>query len=267
MPRLTSQEKSRLYYSASAALDRLLLGTKAVFVGVSLGVLDRETLHAIDQRYYERDRRYWDDEYNTSGLLEWEREAVERHFEACRSILVAAAGGGREVIALQRLGYDVDAFEPHDELVAAANALLQRQGLAASVRHARRDECPELSGKVYDGLIVGWGGYMLIQSRARRVDFLRAFRRQAREGSPLLLSFFNRRRHERYWRIVASSGNVLRRLRRAEPLEHGDDLVPNYVHFFSEEELAAELEAAGFRLESYVPEPYGHAIARAVAVE
>ena len=42
----------------------------------------------------------------------------------CKRLLVAGAGGGREVLALYKSGYEVDGFECHPELVALANTML-----------------------------------------------------------------------------------------------------------------------------------------------
>ena len=58
-------------------------------------------------------------------------------------------------------------------------------------------------------------------------------------------------------------GNLLRRLTWREPVELGDRMHPNYVHSFTEAELAAGLQEAGFELEFYASRSYGHAVARA----
>jgi hypothetical protein len=50
-------------------------------------------------------------------------------------------------------------------------------------------------------------------------------------------------------------------------VEIGDDLAPNYVHYFTRSEIASELSEAGFALQCYSPEPYGHAVGVAQPVE
>ena len=67
--------------------------------------------------------------------------------------------------------------------------------------------------------------------------------------------------------VVAAVAGVVRRIRRRPGVELGDDLAPNYLHRFTEAELAAELGAAGYRLVAYAPGRHGtgepaHAIAR-----
>jgi hypothetical protein len=139
------------------------------------------------------------------------------------------------------------------------------------VEAAPRDSCPA-GERRYGGAIVGWGAYTLIQGRARRVGFLPALRERTLPGAPLLLSFFPRSNQadsggpsdEWRFRHTAAVANTLRRATLREPVELGDYLEPNYVHYFTEEEIRRELEEAGFRLIEYEARPYGHAVARAV---
>jgi hypothetical protein len=234
---------------------------EAAFVGAWLGLLDAEQLSRLDEHYYAGQEVFRNDAHNLRGLFAWEQQAVARHFQDRRSIVVAAVGGGREAIALQRLGYQVDSFESHPRLVDAANALLARESLHANVKLAPRDHCPSLDGP-YDGAIVGWGAYALIHGRERRVGFLRELADELTGGSPLLLSFFARSSQAWYFTTAAQLANVIRRLRGAARVELGDDLSPNFVHHFTREELERELGEAGFRLFEYSATPYGHGVAR-----
>ena len=251
-------------YDASLRLFAVLgAAARAAFVGTWLGFLDRPALHAADELYYRRARMYHSDRHNLSGLFDWEADALDRHFQGCRSLLLTSAGGGREVIALERRGLDVLAFECHPELVQVANELLSHEGLKARIALAPRDECPEHI-RMCDGVIVGWAGYMLMQQRTRRIRFLQQLRAHMPAGGPLLLSFFARNQDNRYLRLTAAIANGLRMVRGRPRAEVGDDLVPNFVHHFSEDEIAAELEAGGFRLVQFSRVGYAHAIARAV---
>jgi hypothetical protein len=60
---------------------------------------------------------------------------------------------------------------------------------------------------------------------------------------------------------------VGRRLTLRERVEEGDFLEPNFVHYFTQAELRAELEEAGFKLEAFEARPYGHAVARAAEAD
>jgi hypothetical protein len=243
-------------------MGRLQALCSVAFTGAWLALLSDRWRFAIDQEYYGGEAMYRSATYNESGLLEWERAAIDAHFRGCRTVLVPAAGGGREVLSLRREGFEVEAFECHPEFVRVANELLQRHGLG-QVSLAPRDTCPAF-GRCFDGAIVGWGAYMLIRGRARRVQFLRQLRAQLAPCAPILLSFYAQQTgYRRLW-LAARIGNALAWLSRGEPVELGDYLVPNFVHFFTEQELASELCDSGFELAEFRANPYGHAVAHAV---
>jgi hypothetical protein len=85
-------------------------------------------------------------------------------------------------------------------------------------------------------------------------------RAQAREGAPILVSFYDRAGGERRFQLTAAIGNALRWALRRERLDVGDDLAPNYVHYFTREQIAGELHEAGFDPVFYGNREYGHAV-------
>jgi hypothetical protein len=119
------------------------------------------------------------------------------------------------------------------------------------------------SSKSYDAAIIGWGAYTLVRGRDHRVALLREFRAKVDAGAPLFLSFFARRPRDRRLRVTARVGNAVARAFHREALEMGDDLDPNFVHWFSQAELQSELSAGGFELTYFRGLPYGHAVALA----
>jgi hypothetical protein len=250
----------RCYLASARILNRFLALAHALFAGFWLGILRHADLQELDAVYYARKGMYRAGDYNRGGLFRWEREAVSRYFPARGKLLVTAAGGGREVLALLRMGYVVDAFECNRELAGFANSLLTASGYPPSVAVCERDVCPPLDGP-YDGAIVGWSSFMLIPGRLRRIRFLNQLRRAVRPGEPILLSFAVGESGHRTLAAGCAFGNLFRRLRGAERIEPGDDLSPNFVHHFSREEVARTLEAAGFRLAHFSTEEYGHAVA------
>jgi hypothetical protein len=104
---------------------------------------------------------------------------------------------------------------------------------------------------------------MLIRGRQRRIDFLRQLRNHAEPGAPVLVSFFHRAGDNRRYQMASAIGTSLARIRGGERVEVGDFLVPNFVHYFSKEQLDGELRAGGFELVHFGTEEYGHAVARA----
>lgn len=258
--------KSRIYLRLRRIESRIVSEIHAWIVGVWLGLLDPDDLAQVDALYYDTQTMYRDEAYNTFGLFTWESRLINDYFHGARRLLVTAAGGGREVWALCRMGFDVDAFECNADLAAFANSLLERDGLSARVRLAPRNGCPDLLDS-YDGAIIGWGSFTLISSHAHRVAFLRDLRAVLPAGAPLMLSFFPRTGNERFLARQARIANFLRRLRHKPPVELGDDLVPNFAHHCSRAEIESALSAAGFELIHFGTEDYGHALARAIPIE
>lgn len=249
----------RLYRVTAKVFVRFLSLLNASFVGFWLGFLKLETLHLIDQLYYERETIYRDADYNRSGFWLWEKQAITQYFPASGHLLVTSAGGGREVIALKQLGYETDGYECNHTLVDFANLLMREQGLSDTMQWIPRDACPNTKNH-YDGAILGWSSYMLISGRNRRIAFLKQLRSQLHPGAPILLSFFARSCNSLQFQLTTFIGNVLRRLLWRDTLEVGDTLAPNFVHYFTKQEIAEELRAAGFELKLYSTQDYGHAV-------
>jgi hypothetical protein len=277
MPRSTHPLLVRPYFFQRAIRKRLPRAVQRSPVyglleagvdGIWLGLMHRDLLRQVSEVQYEDARKYrtkeydyQNSDYNRRGLWRWEQEAISRHFGSCRRLMVVGAGGGREVLALRRLGYEVDGFECDPGLVARANELLAAEGLVGTMRPCAPDECPLAEGP-YDGIVVGWGAYLHIPGKQRRMKFLRGLRRLMSDGSPILVSFLCRSSHARRVRVIARAANLIRWLLHRELVELGDALDPHFFHFFTREEIVAELEAAGFQLVDYSEVGYGHAVGR-----
>jgi hypothetical protein len=258
--------KARAYAGWVRWRDGCRQAADAVHSGLWLGLLDRPDLYAIDQAEYERRATYRTDAHNLGGLFEWERRAIDQHFPATGPLLVVGAGAGREVLALADRGHPVTGFECNPVLVDAGRDLLRRAGRPGAALHwLARDATPTGRGP-YAAAVVGWSAYMLMPGRASRVCFLAGLRTVLPRDAPVLLSFVARGPAERRPALLAAVANPVRRVRRRPPVELGDDLAPNYLHRFTEPEIAAELTESGFRLRQYsagrqtAGEP-GHAVA------
>jgi SAM-dependent methyltransferase len=254
-----------IYWLATQALKRATLGASALHQGVWLGLLDGPALQAATARYYATPGRYTGAYHNEAGFLGWEGALIERHFGACRTVLVGAAGGGREVVALSRRGVAVDAFDCSPTLVAAAQRVLAAQGLSASIRLAPPDGVPDGLG-TYDGVILGWGAYSHVVGRPARVELLRALAARLRPGGPLLFSFQTRPgapAAQRSFQWIRATARAVRAIRRSDaPLELGDTLPAYFAHKFTQPEIEAEAAAAGLAVEHFRELEYGAALAR-----
>lgn len=247
-----------------------MLYLDCTFIGIWLGILGRRSLHAIDDVMYRQRPAYREDEYNLSGLFDWEEEVVERYFQGRKRLLVTGAGGGREVLALAARGYEVEGYECNAALVESGARRLAARSLPqkASLSWVARDEAPP-RGVPFDGVIVGWSAYMLIISRDPRVEFLTGLRDLIEDDAPLLVSFFTRSETSARLEAIARVANAVRRTLRRPPVEIGDSLSPNYVHHFTSAEIEEELRAGGFsmlefRAQGMGPHDSGFAVGRAV---
>jgi len=251
----------RAYTLSHRVHTGLLRAIDAVHTGFWLGVIDGKHLQQSTAAYYARQSKYLDHTYNLGGLSDWETAIVEGFFSGVKRLLVPGAGGGRELVALARLGYEVVGFDCDRGLIDSARSLAASHGLDVDCRYAPAGALPHLDS-AFDGIIFGWGAFIHIQGAENRVALLSGIRRVVRPSAPLLVSFFERSPSSRRFRVLTRIAKVIRRLRGSkERVEWGDRLDGSFDHYFTREEIDAELRRSGFRLRLYKSEPYPHALA------
>lgn len=112
---------------------------------------------------------YRDSAYNESGFRDWEASAIATYFPKSGRVLVPSCGGGREVLALARSGFELVAFECQPSFVVHCKDLLAKHEIPAQIFQAPPSEvAAEVRGMRFDAALVGWGGYMHIQHAQRR---------------------------------------------------------------------------------------------------
>lgn len=258
-------ERKRVTWFAYAdrALCRVLDLIRAIHEGFWLGCLTADDLNAITSKHFGDSRYFASSDYNLGGLFNWEKSVVDQYFPSGARILVAGAGAGREVLALRKAGFDAEGFECNPGLVAAGRDICAQLGETSRVVPSETDGVPS-GPAVYGGLIAGWGAYTHIPTRRRRVLFLQALKQRALVHSPLLVSFLTRDASARFENLSYCTAKLSRFLLRGRKgaVELGDHIEwGRYVHRFSGEELAAELNSAGFRVVHYSDgADYTHAV-------
>lgn len=267
-------KRVRLYRQFIASSGWLPQKPLALLQAVWLGLLDAETLNEVTRSgYADQDAAgFGSEEGNLQGFWPWELDAVQTHFGGCRHVLVAGAGGGREAIALARLGFEVTAFDFCEGLNVACRRNLDKAQLTARVLDAPADRLPDGLG-LFDGILVGRGFYHHIPGRNRRVMFLEQCRAHIKADAPLLLSdFFTRTEPSSGLQKIRSIANAVRRLRRCtERVALGDWLSESMQHAFVQAEIESELREARFRPETYSVSPLSddshlaHAMGRSLA--
>jgi hypothetical protein len=135
-----------------------------------------------------------------SGLFDFEERSITRHFpRPPGTVLVGAAGGGREALALANRGYRVVAFEP---ALPLASSLAQNCGeLPIEIFLGRYEELPRVSSLTHPhgdidlcsrapflAAILGWSSFSHLRSDDRCVETLRHFGRLTH--GPILVSYF-----------------------------------------------------------------------------
>ena len=260
---------ARAYAPARKALARGLGALQAIFDGLWLGLLGPDDLAAVDDAFYSshggEHATYEGAEHNLSGLREWEARIVEEGVQPGWRVVVTSAGGGREVIALAERGFQVAGYEPNTALVDAGRRLIAERGLeSATLEPSARGGFPAAAGRC-DAVVVGWGSYIHIQGRARRVAMLRAARERLEPGGPLVLSFWEGPEGGRYFAVVRGIASAVRALRGLEPPELGDTMRETFVHVFTRADVEGELAEAGFSVAELRGEPYPHAVGVALS--
>lgn len=233
----------------------------AIWRGCWLGILKTSQLDIANDRAYAADGFYAAAAHNESGLFVWEEDALRSHFQNCKRILLTAAGGGREAVALEKLGYDVDAWESNPQLVESGNRLLEGNGMKTRIREVPYNCFPN-SDQPFDGVIIGWGAYNHVCGRENRMQFLGQLKSRVEPGLPILISYTIRRDVFRQNYLVARLvANGIRRLLFRDRLEEGDILHGAiWFHHFSADEITIEFADAGFGQIDLGDYPYGRSI-------
>lgn len=152
---------------------------------------------------YSAQRRYRaGSECYRSGFFPWEERVIDRVFPSPPAlILVGAAGGGREALALADRGYRVVAFDPAPILAASMTRAKVSAG-SVEVLVGRYEELPylatldDLTTRIdvrrygpFGGVLLGWASFSHLRSDKQCVETLR----QAREltAGPIFISYLS----------------------------------------------------------------------------
>ena len=133
-----------------------------------------------------------------AGLYEWEQTWFERRLPPPpASILIGAAGSGREASALRKSGHRVHAFEPSASAFQLCETTLgaelvdqaSYQDLIATALHGESTPLRLTRESRFDAVLLGWGSFGHVLERANRLELLRACDHVVPHG-PILLSIF-----------------------------------------------------------------------------
>jgi len=173
--------------------------------GFWLGMLNDDDLDIFTEAHYNTAQTFRDKEYNESGFFYWEKQIVKNYFNNYKSVLIAACGGGREVIAYAKVGYQARGFDSNKRLVEYSQELIKKNKLNIDIAHSPAGNFPD-DNQTYDAVIIGWGAYTHIVGQLMRIQFLQQSRERLEDNGLLVLSFWVKNTALRLLQLDSSSG-------------------------------------------------------------
>jgi hypothetical protein len=264
----------RLYAAIARAVDKATNFHTMVWQEVLWSWTRPEERAAVNRMMWDASDDYLPGgvEY-AQGLHDWERRAIlDPVFPQSGRILLAAAGGGRELGPLLKMGFDVVAFEPSPKLCAASQEMAALYPRSIVIRASFEDLveaatrrtgplAPYVLKEPFDAVILGWTSFTFLITADERRELLLAARATAPKA-PLLLSFAaqDRLKQNRTERWRPRVGRICRLLGAPSSRDPGDRFVPKmgFWHYLTKEEFHAAVQGAGYRIfySAWGPLPY-----------
>jgi SAM-dependent methyltransferase len=209
-------------------------------------------------------RRSWEgfycrDEDVALGLMDWERDLVDRFVRPGHAVLVVGSGSGRDVIPLARRGCRITGVEPAAAPLAVAGRALASRGLSATLVGGFFEDV-ELTER-FDVVIFSFYAYSYIPEARRRVEALRKACAHLADNGRIIVSYPPMRGPRPILISLArAAGTLFRSDWRLEPGDHvsveGGEFL-GFGHAFEGNEIAREATAAGLTVlfRSDYPDP------------
>ncbi|MDA1052856.1 MAG: hypothetical protein O3C40_20580 [Planctomycetota bacterium] len=256
---------------SQATAQKLTSWIEAIQSGIFMGLVDDDSFQAFDTYPFDETTPLDVTAETERGLEPWERHIVREYLADTKSVLVVAAGGARELVGLNELGYDTTGVEYGRELCEASRRELSLRECGATIQWSERFEVPR-GDAPYDAAFIARKFLSHVHDRGRRIELLANIRQTLRPDATLVIGYYTRERDTLAFRMQAALANILRKLRgrRGFPVEVGDHLDPQsplYHHHFVWEELREELREAGFTAIAHESTWFGWAVARPVTID
>jgi SAM-dependent methyltransferase len=187
------------------------------------------------------------DEDIAAGLMDWERDLVERVVKPGDAVLVVGAGSGRDVIALVERGCHVTGVEPAAVALDLARKELRARQLQATLIEGFFEDVA-VPGR-FDVVMFSYYSYSYVPQASRRIAALRKAASSLTDAGRVLVSYPPMPApHPLLIRIARATAALCRTDWRLEP---GDYVTSErsafhgYVHAFADGEIEREAQAAG----------------------
>ena len=209
-------------------------------------MLTPEEIAAYTKRIYDKETSpFGDQEYIESGLNLSEREVIGKHAGKCGSLLVLGCGGGRESIALAKMGFAVTGIDFSEKLVRKAKEQASRSGVHIDVLEGDFLEMTLPKGG-FDCCLLTSFMYSAIPSRAMRVKLLSHIK-EILTGRGITIIHFLTARRGRSERLFIVRKAIARVFKGNTSYQMGDGLYPPghfYREFLDEPEVIDEVREA-----------------------
>jgi hypothetical protein len=208
---------------------------------LTIAIYHRQTMYQAGQPFFSR------------GLFPWEQQLFRHpYFPRTGSVLIPAAGGGRELSWFLERGYDAVGFDPAPSLVHSWNLSHPAHPMSAASYAELRQMLASQSGPLaalsersFDAIVLGWGSLShLLEEEERRELFLGLRRRYPK--AVVALSFLS---------------SCDKDAHRAPGTEHTYFLPwAGFVCLLGRISLQRLVEPCGYRIVFYSDETYSHAL-------
>ena len=206
----------------------------------------------------------YDEHFSDEALFTYDRQWLAQCFDQPGRLLDLGCGTGRHVVQFAHRCFDVVGVDLSEAMLAQAQAKLQAQGLYARLLHADICRLPighhrALFPESFDYAICMFSTLGLIYGSQNRLGVLQDVAKFLAPGGRLALHVHNHSYN--LWchegRVFLLTNYIQTRLGLAEPgdkfISHYRGIRNMYLHLFTEQEITALLQQAGFTLHQVLP--------------
>lgn len=222
-----------------------------LLIAIAAGFSRAEDLEAYTRGEREREQIFslTNETFIFSGLEAWEKPSLQ-FLKPSGVIGVMGCGAGREMIALEGLGYTVDGVDSLPRLIDAAKIYL-KQAKAKGLVYCDDIHHFEFPRERYDAFLFTWKTFGMIPGARRRVALLKNLSGKLTDSGRIIIAAKPVTTRGR--RFIKLARGIAQLTGNPDPPAAGDtfSLQLGFEHTFARQEIENEAQQAGFLLDSY----------------
>lgn len=252
---------SRAAVRVAEAIDAFgswLTGALSFINSFVVVILTPEEIAYYTKQVYEKKKdvsfsQYRDREWIDKGLYPSEKDVIEKHAGKCGSFVVLGCGGGREAIALARMGFDVTGIDSSEKMILKAKEHAAGERVKVKLTTADFLKMPFPAG-TFDHCLLSCVMYSVVPSRAMRVALLSGIGDLLTDKGIAIIHFITvyGDRSERLFKLRRS---VARLFKGNTSYETGDELFPPnhfFRRFIDDRQVIDEVHEAGLSVREII---------------